>query len=97
MNDRIATDIAPFVRRDVDARGVVTLTLNRPQSFNALSEGMLAALQAELDAVAADETRARRRHRRDRQGVLRRPRPEGDARRRRRWRTTRRCSRSARA
>ena len=32
------------------------LTLDRPQSFNALSEGMLAALQAELDAVAADET-----------------------------------------
>jgi len=56
MNDRIATDIAPFVRRDVDARGVITLTLDRPQSFNALSEGMLAALQAELDAVAADET-----------------------------------------
>ena len=56
MNDRIATDIAPFVRRDVDARGVVTLTLDRPQSFNALSEGMLAALQAELDAVATDET-----------------------------------------
>ena len=81
MNDRIAADLTPFVRRDVDARGVVTLTLNRPQSFNALSEGMLAALQAELDAVAADETRARRRHRRDRQGLLRRPRPEGDARR----------------
>ena len=55
MNDRIATDIAPFVRRDVDARGVITLTLDRPQSFNALSEGMLAALQAELDAVAKDE------------------------------------------
>ena len=56
MNDRIATDITPFVRRDVDARGVVTLTLDRPQSFNALSEGMLAALEAELDAVAKDET-----------------------------------------
>ena len=56
MNDRIAADIAPFVRRDVDARGVVTLTLDRPQSFNALSEGMLAALQAELDAVATDES-----------------------------------------
>ena len=56
MNDRIAADITPFVRRDVDARGVVTLTLDRPQSFNALSEGMLAALQAELDAVATDET-----------------------------------------
>ena len=55
MNDRIATDLTPFVRRDVDARGLVTLTLDRPQSFNALSEGMLAALQAELDAVAADE------------------------------------------
>src|SRR5206468_90743 len=45
-----------LVRRDVDARGVVTLTLDRPQSFNALSEGMLAALQSELDAVAVDET-----------------------------------------
>jgi enoyl-CoA hydratase/carnithine racemase len=56
MNDRIATDVAPFVRREVDPRGVVTLTLDRPQSFNALSEGMLAALQAELDAVAADES-----------------------------------------
>ena len=56
MNDRIAAELTPFVRRDVDARGVVTLTLDRPQSFNALSEGMLTALQAELDAVAADES-----------------------------------------
>jgi enoyl-CoA hydratase/carnithine racemase len=38
-----------------DARGVVTLTLNRPQSFNALSESMLEALQSALDRVAADE------------------------------------------
>ncbi len=38
-----------------DSRGVVTLTLNRPQAFNALSEGMLDALQAALDRVAADE------------------------------------------
>ena len=37
-----------------DARGVVTLTLNRPQAFNALSEAMLEALQAQLDAVAHD-------------------------------------------
>jgi enoyl-CoA hydratase/carnithine racemase len=56
MNDRVTTDITPFVRRDVDARGVVTLMLDRPQSFNALSEGMLAALQAELDDVATDKT-----------------------------------------
>jgi enoyl-CoA hydratase/carnithine racemase len=45
----------PFVARERDSRGVVTLTLGRPQSFNALSEGMLAALQAELDTVAGDE------------------------------------------
>ena len=56
MNDRIAADISPFVRRAVDARGVVTLTLDRPQSFNALSEGMLAALQGELDAAGSDES-----------------------------------------
>jgi enoyl-CoA hydratase/carnithine racemase len=39
-----------------DARGVVTLTLNRPDAFNALSEAMLEALQAALDRVAADAT-----------------------------------------
>jgi enoyl-CoA hydratase/carnithine racemase len=38
-----------------DERGVVALTLNRPQAFNALSEAMLEALQAALDAVKADE------------------------------------------
>ncbi|MEO8806473.1 MAG: enoyl-CoA hydratase [Burkholderiaceae bacterium] len=37
-----------------DARGVVTLTLNRPQAFNALSQGLLAALQAELDHLHDD-------------------------------------------
>ena len=39
-----------------DARGVVTLTLNRPETFNALSEAMLSALQQALDALAADDT-----------------------------------------
>jgi enoyl-CoA hydratase/carnithine racemase len=39
---------------DQDARGVVTLTLNRPQAFNALSESVLAALQQALDGVAHD-------------------------------------------
>jgi enoyl-CoA hydratase/carnithine racemase len=48
MND------APLVLHERDTRGVVTLTLNRPQAFNALSEGMLEALQRELDRVAAD-------------------------------------------
>lgn len=45
----------PLVLSSTDARGVVTLTLNRPQAFNALSEGLLEALQAALDRVAADE------------------------------------------
>jgi enoyl-CoA hydratase/carnithine racemase len=42
--------------RSQDFRGVVTLTLNRPQAFNALSEAMLAGLQRELDAIAQDES-----------------------------------------
>jgi enoyl-CoA hydratase/carnithine racemase len=44
----------PLVRRERDSRGVVTLTLNRPRALNALSEGLLGALQAELDALAGD-------------------------------------------
>jgi enoyl-CoA hydratase/carnithine racemase len=35
-------------------RGVVTLTLNRPRQFNAISVAMLDALQSELDSIAAD-------------------------------------------
>jgi len=45
-----------LVLRSQDARGVVTLTLNRPMAFNALSEGMIEALHQALDAVARDET-----------------------------------------
>ena len=45
-----------LVLRAVDTRGVVTLTLNRPDAFNALSQAMMTALQAELDALAADAT-----------------------------------------
>ena len=41
--------------RSDDDRGVVTLTLNRPHAFNALSEAMLSELQRELHAVAHDE------------------------------------------
>lgn len=37
-----------------DERGVVRLTLNDPQRFNALGAPMLAALQQALDAVAQD-------------------------------------------
>jgi enoyl-CoA hydratase/carnithine racemase len=38
-----------------DARGVYTLTLNRPENFNALSGEMIAALQTALDVVATDD------------------------------------------
>ncbi|ODV03697.1 MAG: enoyl-CoA hydratase [Rubrivivax sp. SCN 70-15] len=44
----------PLVLQEKDARGVVTLTLNRAQAFNSLSEAMMDALQAALDRVAAD-------------------------------------------
>jgi len=44
------------VLRSQDARGVVTLTLNRPEAFNALSAAMLMALRDELDAITEDES-----------------------------------------
>jgi enoyl-CoA hydratase/carnithine racemase len=44
----------PLLLQHADPRGVITLTLNRPQAFNALSEGLLEALQAALDGVAAN-------------------------------------------
>jgi len=50
----VESNAEPPLRRERDGRGVVTLTLNRPQSFNALSESLLTALQAELDALARD-------------------------------------------
>ena len=37
-----------------DADGVATLTLNRPAARNALSTGLMSALQAEIDAIASD-------------------------------------------
>jgi enoyl-CoA hydratase/carnithine racemase len=45
-----------LVLQQKDERGVVTLTLNRPQAFNSLSEAMLEALQAALHHVAEDDT-----------------------------------------
>ena len=45
----------PLVLSQRDARGVYTLTLNRPQAFNALSEAMLTALHDALATVAHDD------------------------------------------
>jgi enoyl-CoA hydratase/carnithine racemase len=47
-----AADVLQVTR---DARGVVTLTLNRPQAFNALNAALLEALQTALDRLAADD------------------------------------------
>ncbi len=39
-----------------DAASVATLTMDAPERLNALSDAMLAALQANLDEIAADDT-----------------------------------------
>jgi enoyl-CoA hydratase/carnithine racemase len=46
----------PVVLRRQETHGVITLKLNRPQAFNALSEELLAALQHEFDGIAKDES-----------------------------------------
>ncbi len=46
----------PLLLRSQDARGVLTLTLDRPQAFNALSEAMLQALRREFEAIARDDS-----------------------------------------
>ena len=47
------SDGRPLVLRSID-NGVVTLTLNRGERFNPLSSAMIAALDAELNAIAQD-------------------------------------------
>ena len=53
MNAPIAEQYVLAAR---DERGVATLTLNRPQQFNALSQEMMAALLTELEALDRDES-----------------------------------------
>ncbi|MDR5823084.1 enoyl-CoA hydratase [Caballeronia sp. LZ043] len=52
--------MSELVRIEQDAygvKGVVTLTMNRPEAFNALSEAMLEALEHALREVASSEAR----------------------------------------
>ncbi len=51
----MTTTADPLLLKSRDARGAVTLTMNRPQAFNALSEAMIDTLVRELEALAADE------------------------------------------
>nr|WP_047574114.1 enoyl-CoA hydratase [Methylobacterium sp. ZNC0032] len=53
MNAHHKPEAAPVLLRE-DAQGVATLTLNRPQTRNPLSEAMLAALSQTFTAIAAD-------------------------------------------
>jgi enoyl-CoA hydratase/carnithine racemase len=46
----------PLLLQHRDERGVIALTLNRPQALNALSEAMLAALGEAFDALAKDDS-----------------------------------------
>jgi enoyl-CoA hydratase/carnithine racemase len=46
----------PVVLRGRDTPGVIRLTLNRPHTFNALSEAMLTTLLHEFGAIAEDES-----------------------------------------
>lgn len=54
------TDASPQTdQREVlrdDADGIATLTLNRPAAYNTLSRRVMAAMQAEIDAIAEDRS-----------------------------------------
>src|ERR1035437_2901645 len=54
MNTLESQNVAYILKSKVD--GVVTLTLNRGDKFNPLSEEMMCALQAELDITALDKS-----------------------------------------
>jgi enoyl-CoA hydratase/carnithine racemase len=53
------TDLATATEERIllrsDARGVATLTLNRPKQYNALSEELLTELQSALEAIEQDQ------------------------------------------
>ena len=83
MNPPLDAAAQPLVLAET-RDGICTLTMNRGDRFNALSTAMIGALDAALDAVAADAPGARGGAGGRRPGVLRRSRPDRDARAHRR-------------
>jgi len=55
MKTSVRAAVGQSVLLKKQSSGVVTLTLNRPAQFNALSQQLLVELQAGLDAIALDE------------------------------------------
>ncbi|NND93004.1 MAG: enoyl-CoA hydratase [Granulosicoccus sp.] len=51
MNQPEPATNSPILTEHLDTQGILTLTLNRPEQFNALSEAMLLALQHALDTI----------------------------------------------
>ena len=54
VDDRPLAPHEPVLLPELSDTGVLTLTLNRPQVFNALSEDLLDALKSALEAAATD-------------------------------------------
>ena len=55
MSQQTSTADTPYIISQRE-QGIVTLTLNRGDRFNPLSEEMLAALQTEIDTIAKDSS-----------------------------------------
>jgi enoyl-CoA hydratase/carnithine racemase len=56
MRAKVQSQVDPSVLLREQVGGVVTLTLNRPEQFNALSQALLGELESALDAIAEDES-----------------------------------------
>jgi enoyl-CoA hydratase/carnithine racemase len=54
MNAPVNALTDDLILSETDERGVVRITLNRPQAFNSLSEGLMTALQKVLDGLQED-------------------------------------------
>ena len=55
MSNKIGRDLDPLVIR-TDNNGTSTLTLNRPKSYNALSQSLMLELQTHLDNLRVDRS-----------------------------------------